>query len=142
MSIKQLSVNNYAEINRIWKAAGLPTKLTGRDSFDNIKKQLKSKNVTILADELNGEIRGIVLLSHDSRKGWINRLAVLPKYQRQGIGSRLLKSAEEFFYDLGIEIYVALIEASNYASVACFKKNKYKLWDDIYYFSKRARDDI
>ncbi len=142
MPIKQLTIRDYTEIRRIWDDAGLPVRPSGRDSFQNLKKQLSTGNVTILADELDGKIRGLVLLSHDERKGWINRLAVVPKYRRQGIASGLLKSAEEYFRNIGIEIFVALIEAESVSSIKCFEQNEFKYWDNIYYFSKRGRDDI
>jgi ribosomal protein S18 acetylase RimI-like enzyme len=142
MTIKQLNITDYAEIKRIWTEAGLLTRLNGRDSFNNLKKQLSSDNVTVLANELDGEIRGLVLLSHDERKGWINRLAVAPNYQRQGIASQLLKASENYFLEQGIEIFVTLIEAENEISIKCFERNGYKYWDNIRYFSKRSRDDI
>ena len=142
MPSKELTIRDYDEIRKIWDEAGLPVRPSGRDSYNNLKKQLSTGNVTILADEFDGKIRGLVLLSHDERKGWINRLAVVPKYRRQGIASRLLKSTEEYFRNIGIEIFVALIEADSVASIKCFEQNEYKYWDNIYYFSKRAREDI
>lgn len=142
MPIKQLTIRDYTEIRRIWDDAGLQVRPSGRDSYENLKKQLSTGNVTILADELDGKIRGLVLLSSDERKGWINRLTVVPKYRRPSIASELLKSAEEHFRNLGIEIFVALIEAENVSSRKCFEQNEYKYWDKIYYFSKRGREDI
>ena len=142
MTIKRLDINNYAEIKRIWTEAGLSTRPGGRDSYKNLKKQLSSERVFILAYESDGELQGLVLLSHDERKGWINRLAVIPKYQRQGIASQLLKASENFFLEQGIEIFVTLIEAENETSIKCFEKNGYKFWDNIQYYSKRSRDDI
>ncbi len=142
MGIKQLNIEDYSKIKRIWTEAGLPTRPGGRDSYTSLKKQLKSGKVVILADELNEEIRGLVLLSHDERKGWINRLAVDPKFQRQGIASQLLQASEKYFLELGIEIYVALVEADNPTSINCFEKNGFKFWDNIHYYSKRLREDI
>ncbi len=142
MTIKRLDINDYAEIKRVWTEAGLSTRPSGRDSYNSLKKQLNSNKVTILAFESGGEIQGLVLLSHDERKGWINRLAVVPRYQRQGIGSQLLKASENFFLEHGIEIFVTLIEEENEISIRCFENNGYKYWDNIRYYSKRARDDI
>ena len=73
MPIKKLTIKDYNEINIVWEKAGLPVRPSGRDSYDDLKKQLLTGNVTILADELDEKIRGVVLLSHDERKGWINR---------------------------------------------------------------------
>lgn len=143
MPLRYLSIDDYDTIIDLWTHADLPIRPTGRDSYDNLSKQLQSKQVSILAYFEDSIIIGIVLLSHDFRKGWINRLAVRNEYKREGIGSKLLKASEEHFKSIGIEIFVALIDSENKSSKGLFKKNNYYLWEDnISYVSKRIRPDI
>ncbi|MFX0114064.1 MAG: GNAT family N-acetyltransferase [Candidatus Hodarchaeota archaeon] len=142
MTIRRITIEDYNELISFWTETGLPIRQTGRDSYENLRKQLATGRVVILADELESEIRGLVLLSNDERKGWINRLAVLPKYRQQGVATLLLREAEAFFLSIGIEIFVALIESENTSSISLFEKAGYKMWSDICYFSKRARPDI
>jgi ribosomal protein S18 acetylase RimI-like enzyme len=142
LTIRKISIEKYDELIEVWNRAGLPIRSTGRDSYESLEKQLASGKVVILADDHDGILRGLILLSHDDRKGWINRLAVLPEYRRQGIATLLLQEAEKFFLSRGIEIFTALIESENVDSIIFFEKAGYKMWSDIYYFSKRARPDI
>jgi len=64
---------------------------------------------------------GAVLGTHDTRKGWINRLAVHPDYRRRGIARRLVRFAERELRKQGLEMFAALIEPRNAASEAVFR---------------------
>ncbi|MFX0181847.1 MAG: GNAT family N-acetyltransferase [Candidatus Hodarchaeota archaeon] len=141
MAIRKLNTKDYNKIIHVWKEAGLPIKKHGRDHYNRIKDQLESKRIIILGYEEDDEIRGLVLLSQDGRKGWINRLAVVPKYQRQGIASKLLIETEKTFLKQGIEVFGALIFEDNDASIQCFKNAGFNIWDEVKYFSKRLSDE-
>ncbi|MHA1973229.1 MAG: GNAT family N-acetyltransferase [Candidatus Hodarchaeales archaeon] len=138
--IKELGIDNYTEIVNLWHIAGLSIKEEGRDSFNSIKKQLSSGNVCFFGYFIDDMLVGIVLLSHDSRKGWINRLAVHPDYQRKGIATQLIKKSEEYFKGLGLEVYCALIESDNSKSMGCFSKSSWSPYDGVVYFTKRISD--
>jgi ribosomal protein S18 acetylase RimI-like enzyme len=141
MTIRRLNINDYDKIIHIWKEAGLSIKEHGRDRYNRIKDQLESKRIIIIGYEVDDEVRGLVLLSQDGRKGWINRLAVLPKYQKQGIAKKLLLETEKIFLKQGIEVYGALIFEDNNASIHCFESAGFNLWDEVKYFSKRLSDE-
>ena len=65
----------------------------------------------------------VAVLTHDGRKGWINRLAVEPAYRRQGLARRLVAEAERWFaQDVGLEVWAALIERHNDASLLLFER--------------------
>ena len=83
----------------------------------------------------------VAVLTHDGRKGWINRLAVDPIYRRQGLARRLVAEAERWFaQDLGLEVWAALIERHNDASLSLFDELGYGQ-PDVAYVSKRLRGD-
>lgn len=83
----------------------------------------------------------VALATHDSRKGWINRLAVEPAYRRRGLGMQLIRLCEEHFRSQGVEVWAALIEDWNAASLALFRKAGYDLSDAITYASRRSREE-
>ncbi len=90
---------------------------------------------------VEGKLVAVALATHDSRKGWINRLAVDPDYRRQGFGLQLICLCEQHFRSLGIDIWAALIEDWNDASLALFRKAGYHIHDNITYASRRTRSD-
>ena len=96
----------------------------------------------ILGAKNKGRLTGVVMVSHDGRKGWINRLAVDPAYRRRGLGARLITAAEKELYGQGIEVIAALIEAGNEPSLNLFQKEGYLLAREILYLSKRPGEEV
>ena len=83
----------------------------------------------------------MVLGTHDGRKGWINRLAVLPEYRSRGIGKALAIEVDHRLNDLGILIVTCLIEGGNDASEKFFESLGYVGHPSITYYSKRQSPD-
>ncbi len=140
--IYEVDLSYYEAICQVWEETGLPLRPKGRDSKSALEKQLKSGVVNFLGAFVEQELVGIVLLSHDSRKGWINRLAVKPHYQRQGIAKKLVHASEEFFERLGIKIVAVLIEEDKTNSFKLFRSAGYHIWnEEIIYATKRKSED-
>jgi ribosomal protein S18 acetylase RimI-like enzyme len=86
------------------------------------------------------KIVGVVLGSHDGRRGWINRLAVLPGFQKRGVGGMLVKELERRLAKLGLLLVAVQVDRGNRRSLRFFKGLGYRLHDDIHYLSKRKGD--
>src|SRR5512137_1202998 len=93
-SIRVFRIEDYDAVLALWKESKLPCKPRGRDSRTNLQKQLGQTMVRFLVAEMDGKVIGTVLASHDGRKGWINRLAVMKDLLRRGIAKKLLQEAE------------------------------------------------
>ena len=140
--IRKLTLDNYPDVVKLWKRVGLEIRLNGRDHPDQMDKQLKSNNVVLLGKYSSDILLGVVLISHDGSKGWLNRLAVNPEYQRKGVAKELILNVEKLlFEELEIEIYGALVSKENRESVRLFEGVRYEKWEEISYFSKRVRND-
>jgi len=139
-----LGLEDYDELLALWQRAGLHSlKPRGRDSRAGLARQLASGVQTILGLEVDGQLVGIVVVNHNSRKGWINRLAVDPDHRRRGYGARLVAAAEEVLREQGIHVIAVLIESDNPTSLALFRKVGYLEIDPgIYYLTKRDSDDV
>jgi ribosomal protein S18 acetylase RimI-like enzyme len=139
LMIRGFCIEDYARVMEIWAEGGLPLKPKGRDSLENIAKQLRQPNVLFLVAEEGegGRVVATVLATHDGRKGWINRLAVDATLRKQGIGARLVREAERRLEALGMDILACLIEDDNDVSMAVFEKLGYKKHPEIIYFAKR-----
>jgi ribosomal protein S18 acetylase RimI-like enzyme len=142
-SIRELGLDDYDRLMALWQRAGLHSlKPQGRDSREAVARQLASGVQTILGLEVERELVGAVTATHDSRKGWINRLAVEPACRRQGYGARLIAAAEEVLRDQGIRVIAALVESDNLGSLTLFRKMGYvDAGRGIHYLSKRESDD-
>ena len=142
VKVRTMHIDEYDTLMRIWHTAGLPCKPKGRDSREHIAREIQEGSGFFLVAEFGKEIIGSVFGTSDGRKGWINRLAVLPEYQRRGVGHMLVREAERRFYDTGIEIIACLIENWNTVSLQAFERMGYVRHDDIIYFTKRRSSDV
>ena len=125
VSIRRVTTDDYDPIVAVWSASGMRFCGEGRESRQAFRRQLEQFPDLYLVATDGDRIVGVVLGSHDHRKGWINRVAVLPECQRQGVAVALVSACEAGIRAHGIEIMAALIEPDNVASAALFEKLGY-----------------
>ena len=142
MKIKPISIDYYESIIALWEKAKLPYKPKGRDSKEELKKQMQRDPDLFFGAFEDNKLIGTVFATDDGRKGWINRLAVHPDYSGKGIGKILCQKAESQLQIRGIKIICTLVEDWNKVSLEFFKKVGYKKHDDIFYLSKREDENI
>jgi len=142
MIIREFSIKDYDSLITLWNNAKIPFKPKGRDRRDKIEYELKQGRDIFLVAEINGKLVGSVFGTHDGRKGWINRLAVSPEFQRQNIAKKLIAEVEYRFSEIGIDIIACLVEDWNIKSLKVFEKLGYKNHLDIVYFSKRRDSNV
>jgi ribosomal protein S18 acetylase RimI-like enzyme len=142
VSIREMRIDDYDAIVGLWQRSGLTFRQAGRDSLDSFKRQLETQGTLMHVAEQDGEIVGVAVGSHDSRKGWINRLAVEPSQRNKGVASALVKALEDGFREFGLPVYSALISSGNKGSISLFNGLGYSCDEDVKYFSKRLGDDL
>jgi len=137
--IRKFRIEDCDRVMELWAEGGLPLKPQGRDSREQIARQIEMPNVLFLVAEEGegGRVVGSVLATHDGRKGWINRLAVDAALRKRGLGAFLVREAEGWLESRGMDILACLIEDDNAVSMAVFEKLGYKKHPEIIYFAKR-----
>lgn len=141
-SIVPVAADDYDEIVKVWGEAGLSVRRSGRDGPMAFVQQLSHFPDLYLKAVMGTRIVGVVFGTHDQRKGWINRLAVLPENRRSGMGAALIQACDRAIRSHGIGIVTALIDADNQASVALFEKLGYRADVPVIYLRKLDRADI
>ena len=140
-ALRRLTIDDHAAILALWQRAGLHSiRPEGRDSRAEFEKQFAGGQLAIGLDE-DGRLIGVVIVTNDTRKGWINRLAIDPAYRRQGYGEQLVQAAEAALHEAGMHLMAAFIEEGNDASLALFEKLGYAPHRHLYYVSKRDSVD-
>jgi RimJ/RimL family protein N-acetyltransferase len=152
MMLCDLHEAEYEEILALWQRSGLNVRPEGRDASDAFAQQMARSGSTQRviglrplpaggAGQSDQPLLAVAVLTHDGRKGWINRLAVDPGWRGRGLAQALIAEAERWFSDdLGLEIFSALIHTQNQPSRALFARVGYQPVD-VVYVSKRLRPD-
>ncbi|MCE1254251.1 MAG: GNAT family N-acetyltransferase [Anaerolineae bacterium] len=97
-----------------------------QNSLNVITCSYKQSNYATVA-ELDGKIIGFQISSSSFESAHLARLAVLPEYQGQSIGSALVYNLlGHFYYDLGIRRITVNTQSSNHASLALYEKIGFK----------------
>jgi ribosomal protein S18 acetylase RimI-like enzyme len=135
-------MNDYEKMTNLWSRAELPFKPRGRDSKEAISAQIDSDQDFFIGAFEGNNLVGTMILSSDLRRGWMNRLAVDPRFRRLGTAKALIEMAEKTFRKRGLRIFCALIEDSNVVSKELFRECGYVEHDDIKYFSKRESMEV
>jgi ribosomal protein S18 acetylase RimI-like enzyme len=103
-------------------------------------KEITAGQAIFLVAVAERKVVGVVLGTHDGRKGWINRLAVAKAFRRQNIASKLVAAVETRLKALNIDVTACLIEPENAVSKSFFYKMGYTKVP-VEYFSKRQSPD-
>ena len=139
--IAPLRIQDYEDVIALWRRAGLANHVHLRDSRRAFSRQLRSNRGLYLGAYDGKRLVGTVLGTQDSRKGWINRLAVDPAYQRKGVGTRLLRACEKALARKGNKVISAFIVKGNEPSVNLFRRSGYETVDDMWYVRKKLDPD-
>ena len=66
-----------------------------------IDKKLEAKDDLFFVALLDGEIVGTILAGYDGHRGWLYSVAVHPSHRQNGIGSALVRHAEQALTNRG-----------------------------------------
>ena len=136
-------IRKYCEDNResviaLWSQCGLiaPQNKPERD----IERKLKVNPEWFLVGELDGKIIATCMAGYEGHRGWINYLAVSPRYQRQGLATEMMQEAEKILKDAGCPKINLQIRTSNTDVITFYKAIGFKK-DDVVSMGKRLEQD-
>jgi len=141
VQIRPLRRSDYQAMIALFRVSGLNPKTKGRDSPRSFSEQLRRNRSSYLGAFDGDRLAGVVLGTSDTRKGWINRLAVHPDYRRRSIARRLVRACERVLRQQGLKMFAALIEPENRASEAFFRSLGYEILP-ILYARKKLRESV
>lgn len=126
--VRSLRPEDHGAFVRLLRDTGMRPHTRGREAEAKFLRQLRSRQTAYLGAFAGDRLVGAVLGTHDTRKGWINRLVVREEYRRQGVASRLVRECERRLRAKGVEMFAALIEPGNRGSETLFRRLGYDLW--------------
>lgn len=105
--------------------------LLWRISLNSLDKAFQQSSITSVV-EINGELVGYQISSRSSMGGHLARLAVLPSYQGQGIGTALVQDVLNKFLERGTTRVTVNTQRDNLNSISVYIKVGFRFTSDIY----------
>ncbi len=89
--------------------------------------KLARQHELFLVARADEAVVGTVLAGYDGYRGWIYKMAVSPRHQRRGVGTALLRRAENLLADLGCPKINLQVRTTNEAVIAFYEKLGYRV---------------
>lgn len=138
-------IEDYDAVFELWNSVGMSKRALNSvdDSRDGIERYLRRNPTTCFkAVSETGDLVGVILSGHDGRRGIVHHLCVNPEVQRGGIGSMLVKAAEEALKAEGIQKIFILVFNDNEKGNAFWEKQGYSLRTNLNYRNKSLNSEI
>jgi ribosomal protein S18 acetylase RimI-like enzyme len=96
-----------------------------------IRQKLAVQRHLFLVALVDGALAGTALAGYDGHRGWVYKVAVHPQRRRAGVGTSLVRRAEEGLRALGCTKVNLQVRASNAGVVAFYQSLGYHVEDRI-----------
>lgn len=124
MEIRDFALQDSAAVVQLWHDCGLYR--PWNDPHKDIARKLSvSPELFWVGVDEQGEVMASIMVGYDGHRGWINYLAVHPKYQRQGHARQLMQRAEAELTALGCPKLNLQVRAGNEAVIAFYESLGY-----------------
>jgi ribosomal protein S18 acetylase RimI-like enzyme len=118
----------------LWEQCNLVVPWNHPETDINIKMNFQPD--LFLVGEMDGRIVATVMAGFEGHRGWINYLAVLPEFRKQGIGRAIMQEAEKQLKELGCPKINLQVRSSNKEVIAFYQSIGFTR-DDVVSLGKR-----
>ncbi len=130
LEIRPYVSTDRGDVIALWSEA-FPEEPSYNQADAMIDRKLRVQPELFLVCVREGAVVGTVMAGYDGVRGWIHRLAVARAARRTGIGTELLRAAEERLAAAGCPKVNLQIRARNAQVVAFYEAAGYRVEDNI-----------
>lgn len=132
--VRSYRESDKEDVIQLWEECGLV--VPWNDSQRDIERKLSVQSELFLIGVLNDKIIATAMVGYEGHRGWVNYLAVKPKFQRQGIGKLIMEEAEHRLLKMGCPKLQVQIRNTNDGVIKFYRKLGY-LQDEVVNLGKR-----
>jgi ribosomal protein S18 acetylase RimI-like enzyme len=126
------------DVVALWHACDLVR--PWNDPHRDIERKLRVRRDLFLVALDDQVLVGSVMAGYEGHRGWINYLAVDPRWRRRGIGRSLVSEAERLLAASGCPKVNLQVRSENSDVIAFYRASGYSL-DDVVSLGKRLVTD-
>ncbi len=138
MEIREYQESDEKEVIELWFKCNLM--IPGSNPKRDIERKLKVDHDLFLVGNVNGKIVASVMGGYEGHRGWINFLAVDPKYQRRAYGRLIMEAVEERIKEKGCPRINLQVRSSNKDVIELYQAIGYTV-DNVVGLGKRLKED-
>ena len=142
MQIRKMTIADYDNIYNLWVSCVGMGLNNLDDSKTGIEIFLKRNPDTCFVAEYENKVVGAIMVGNDGRRGYIYHTSVMPEYQRQGIGSKLVDTAIDALKKQGINKVALVVFAKNKDGNAFWEKQGFTVREDLTYRNKSLAEMV
>src|SRR5579859_6637836 len=101
------------------------------DPHRDICRKLKVNPEWFLVGLVDGQVVATVMAGYEGHRGWLNYLAVAPKFQRCGLARGIVAEAERLLRNAGCPKINLQIRTSNQAVIEFYRRLGYSVDDAV-----------
>jgi ribosomal protein S18 acetylase RimI-like enzyme len=120
MIIRTFTPDDEQQVIDLWQECGLV--VAWNDPHTDIQRKLKDSPELFFVGEIKDRIAASCLAGYDGHRGWMYYLAVRPKLRKQGLGSRMVRHAEQALLDLGCLKINIMVRDSNQSVISFYHR--------------------
>lgn len=98
---------------------------------DVIRRKMTVQPELLLVCVVDERVVGTVLAGFDGFRGWVNKVATHPDFQRKGIASRLMRAAEEGLAAMGCPKLNLQVRTENAGVIEFYKSAGYEIEERV-----------
>jgi ribosomal protein S18 acetylase RimI-like enzyme len=136
--IRPFQPSDEAAVVQLWKDCTLV--VPWNDPLRDIRRKLRVQPELFLVGFVSGELAATVMAGYEGHRGWLNYLAVGPRFRRQGIGRKMAAEAEARLRQIGCPKINIQIRTSNTEVIEFYRRIGFTP-DDVVSMGKRLETD-
>jgi ribosomal protein S18 acetylase RimI-like enzyme len=136
--IRSYHESNRDDVIQLWEECELV--VPWNDPQRDIERKQSVQSELFLIGLINDEIIATAMVGYEGHRGWVNYLAVKPKFQRQGIAKQMMEEAERRLLKMGCPKLQVQIRNTNDGVIKFYQKLGY-LQDEVVNLGKRLISD-
>ena len=125
VAIRPAKADDEGAVVALWKACELTVPYNDPAADFRTARAKFNSDVLVGRDDSN-EIVGSVMVGHDGHRGWVYYVAAHPKRRGQGIGSAMMRAAEDWLRDRKIAKVQLMIRETNTQVAEFYARSGYE----------------
>jgi ribosomal protein S18 acetylase RimI-like enzyme len=123
MQIRAFQLSDEAAVVALWEQCSLTR--PWNDPQKDIARKLAVQPELFLVGLMDGEVMASLMAGYEGHRGWMNYLAVAPRFRGRGYGRALVEHVERLLLERGCPKVNLQVRATNLDAVAFYRRLGY-----------------